>query len=61
MCQETWIAFVQAFAAGAILTMLANSMIPEAYEYGRKLAGLLLVLGFGVAVSVVVLERISAA
>jgi len=36
---ETWMAFVQTFAAGAILTMLANSMIPEAYEYGRKLAG----------------------
>ena len=58
---ETWIAFVQTFAAGAILTMLANSMIPEAYEYGRKLAGLLLVLGFAVAVSVVVLEHSPAA
>jgi ZIP family zinc transporter len=57
---ETWIAFVQTFAAGAILTMLANSMIPEAYEYGRKLAGLVLVLGFAVAVCVVVLEHSSA-
>ena len=54
---ETWIAFVQTFAAGDILTMLANSMIPEAYAYGRKLAGLFLVLGFAVAVSVVVLEH----
>ena len=53
----TWMAFVQTFAAGAILTMLANSMIPEAYTYGGKLAGLLLVLGFAVAVGVVVLER----
>ena len=53
---ETWMAFVQTFAAGAILTMLANSMIPEAYEYGRKLTGLLLVLGFAVAACVVVLE-----
>ena len=50
---------VQTFAAGAILTMLANSMIPEAYAYGEKLAGLLLVFGFAVAVSVVVLERSS--
>jgi ZIP family zinc transporter len=56
----TWMAFVQTFAAGAILTMLANSMIPEAYKYGRKLAGLLLVLGFAVAVCVVVLERSAA-
>ena len=29
-----WLAFVQAFAAGAILTMLANSMMPEAFEHG---------------------------
>ena len=57
---ETWMAFVQTFAAGAILTMLANSMIPEAYEYGGKMAGLLLVLGFAVAVGVVVLEHTSA-
>jgi ZIP family zinc transporter len=54
---ETWMAFVQTFAAGAILTMLANSMIPEAYKYGGKLAGLSLVLGFAVAVGVVVLEH----
>lgn len=54
---DAWIAFVQTFAAGAILTMLANSMIPEAYVYGRKSAGLWLVLGFAVAVCVVVLER----
>ena len=57
---EIWIAFVQTFAAGAILTMLANSMIPEAYQYGRKPAGLALVLGFAVAACVVVLENISA-
>jgi ZIP family zinc transporter len=43
------IAFVQAFAAGAILTMLADEMIPEAYVEGRKLAGLATALGFGVA------------
>ena len=57
---ETWMAFVQTFAAGAILTMLANSMIPEAYKYGRKTAGLWLVLGFAVAVCVGVLKRSSA-
>jgi ZIP family zinc transporter len=36
----------QAFAAGAMLIMLADAMIPEAYEHGGKLTGLLTVLGF---------------
>jgi ZIP family zinc transporter len=40
---------VRAFAAGAVLTMLADSMVPEAYEQGGKLTGLLTVLGFTVA------------
>ena len=52
-----WLSFVQAFAAGAILTMLANSMMPEAFENGGKIAGLLTVLGFAVAVVVVLIER----
>jgi ZIP family zinc transporter len=54
---ERWLAFVQAFAGGAILMMLANSMIPEAYEHGGKLAGVFTVLGFFVSVSMVILER----
>jgi ZIP family zinc transporter len=37
---------VQAFAAGAMLTMLADAMMPEAYEHGGKLVGLLTALGF---------------
>ena len=52
------LAFVQAFAAGAILTMLANSMMPEAFEQGGKLAGLFTVLGFATSVLVVILERV---
>jgi ZIP family zinc transporter len=52
-----WLAFIQAFAAGAILTMLANTMMPEAFEHGGKLAGLFTVLGFAVSVAVVVMER----
>ena len=52
-----WLAFVQAFAAGAILTMLANSMMPEAFKHGGKLAGLFTVLGFAVSVLVVIMER----
>jgi ZIP family zinc transporter len=51
------LAFIQAFAAGAILMMLANTMIPEAYEHGGKLAGIFTVLGFGVSVAIVLLER----
>ncbi|MEE4112646.1 MAG: hypothetical protein V2I40_07510 [Desulfobacteraceae bacterium] len=52
-----WLAFVQAFAGGAILIMLANSMMPEAYEHGGKLAGVFTVLGFFVSVAMVVLEN----
>lgn len=36
----------QAFAAGAMLTMLADAMMPEAFEHGGKLVGLCTVLGF---------------
>ena len=54
-----WLAFIEAFAGGAILMMLANSMIPEAYEHGGKLAGVFTVLGFFVSVSMVILENLS--
>lgn len=43
-------AFSQAFAAGAMLTMLADTMMPEAYEQGGKAVGLVTVLGFALAV-----------
>jgi ZIP family zinc transporter len=43
-------AFFQAFAAGAMLTMLADTMMPEAFEEGGKLVGLFTVLGFALAV-----------
>ncbi len=36
----------QAFAAGAMLTMLADAMMPEAFEHGGKLVGLFTVMGF---------------
>ena len=52
-----WIAFVQAFAGGAILMMLANSMIPEAYEHGGKFAGVFTVLGFCASVAIIVFEH----
>ena len=40
---------VQAFAAGAMLTMLADAMMPEAFEHGGKLVGIVTVMGFLVA------------
>jgi ZIP family zinc transporter len=48
---EDLIAFTQAFAGGAVLCMLADTMFPEAYRaYDQKpQAGLMTVLGFAVA------------
>ena len=43
------LAFVQSFAAGAILTMLANTMFPEAFETGGDRVGLATALGFAAA------------
>lgn len=37
---------IEAFAAGAILAMLADSMMPEAFEEGGFSIGILTVLGF---------------
>jgi ZIP family zinc transporter len=36
----------QSFAAGALLAMIVDTMIPEAYEVERNWTGLLVVLGF---------------
>jgi ZIP family zinc transporter len=38
--------YAQAFAAGAMLTMIADAMIPEAFEHGGKLVGIFTVFGF---------------
>ena len=46
------VAFVLAFAAGAILTMLADTMMPEAFEHGGKLVGVVTTLGFAVAYAI---------
>ena len=46
------VAFVLAFAAGAILTMLANTMMPEAFKHGGKLVGVVTTLGFAVAYTI---------
>jgi ZIP family zinc transporter len=52
----TTVAFVLTFAGGAILTMLADTMMPEAYEHGGKLVGPITTLGFAVAFAISVLE-----
>jgi ZIP family zinc transporter len=43
---EDIVAAIQAFAAGAILTMLASTMMPEAYEDGGEVVGLVTAAGF---------------
>jgi ZIP family zinc transporter len=45
----------QAFAAGAMLTMLADAMMPEAFEHGGKLVGLMTVMGFLIAAILAIL------
>jgi len=43
------VAAVQAYAGGAILAMLAATMMPEAFQNGGEAVGLATVLGFAVA------------
>jgi ZIP family zinc transporter len=49
-------AFILGFAGGAILTMLADSLIPEAFEHAGKQAGLLTTLGFGLSFALTLLD-----
>jgi zinc transporter, ZIP family len=49
-------AFILGFAGGAILTMLADTLIPEAYEHAGGAAGLLTTLGFGLAFGLTLLD-----
>ena len=44
-------ALVQAFAAGALLAMLADTMLPEAYEVEGVLTGPLVVVGFAISLA----------
>jgi ZIP family zinc transporter len=46
----------EAFAAGAILTMLADTMMPEAFKFGGNLAGVATVLGFILAFGLTLVE-----
>jgi zinc transporter, ZIP family len=46
LAPERWISVVQMFAGGAIIAMLAESMVPEASAKGGRAVGLLTALGF---------------
>lgn len=46
------IAFVLAFAGGALLTMLADTMMPRAFELEGKTVGLVTTLGFAIAFAI---------
>jgi ZIP family zinc transporter len=50
------IAFVLTFAAGAIITMLAQTMMPESFEHGGKLVGIVTTVGFAVAFTIHTLD-----
>jgi zinc transporter, ZIP family len=50
------IAFVLAFAGGAVLTMLADTMMPEAFQHGGRLTGVVTTFGFAVAFALTMLE-----
>jgi ZIP family zinc transporter len=52
------VAFVLAFAGGAILTMLADTMMPEAFEHGGRFVGLLTTLGFAVSAGISALAQV---
>ena len=43
------LAVIQAFAASAISTTLADTMMPEAFENGGRLVGLATTTGFALA------------
>jgi CRP-like cAMP-binding protein len=45
-----WRALLQGMAAGAMLAMIAQTMLPEAYNHGGWLTGLMTVIGFLAAI-----------
>jgi ZIP family zinc transporter len=50
------VAFILAFAAGAMLVMLADTMMPEAFAHGGNVVGLVTVLGFTLSYLISTLE-----
>lgn len=52
-----WTPRIQAFGAGALLSMTAETMIPEAFHNSPRFSGLLAALGFGVLLIVDAMSR----
>jgi zinc transporter, ZIP family len=50
------VGLIQAFAGGAVLTMLVDTMLPEAFDRAKNWAGLATVLGFALAYLLSTLE-----
>jgi zinc transporter, ZIP family len=50
------VGLIQAFAGGAVLTMLIDTMIPESFSRGGRAVGLITVLGFALAYLLSTLE-----
>ena len=50
------VALIEAFAGGAVITMLADTMMPEAFRHGGRAVGLLTVLGFALAYLLTLVE-----
>jgi ZIP family zinc transporter len=55
------IAFTLAFAAGAILAMLADTMMPEAFEHAGRAVALVTVLGFALGFAITESEETESA
>ena len=51
-----WFAFLEGIAAGAMLTMIAATMMPEAYIKGGSIVGFTTLLGFLAAIFFKTLE-----
>jgi ZIP family zinc transporter len=47
--KDNWFAFVNSFAAGAVLAMIADTMIPDAFRDEGRWAGFITVAGFALA------------
>ena len=43
---DNWVSLVGAMAAGAMLTVISETMLPEAYAKGGSIVGISTVLGF---------------
>jgi zinc transporter, ZIP family len=47
---------VLAIAGGAVLTMLADTMLPEAFQHGGRLVAVFTTVGFAIAFALSTLE-----